>query len=220
MSPARTLLMLAPALALLAWISPPPSYSQSESQAPTRQACERQRQNNEELDPRCIDLEPRGYPCRVHWQEQTYGGDTLASTGVFQLQRSAPQMDGSVVYMGQGQVDIVFTPGGGCTATRGANTRMPMMIIVTSEDGRTATVDIGQSYMGVANPRDAGEFPVAVSCPGGHNSEMDVGVSTPPSLELPLQDGASASYDDNSTHSWGNVGGQRGTIRLEFCRPQ
>jgi hypothetical protein len=192
MTPARKLLT-APAIAALIWASLAPNLS---AQADV------------------------SWLCRVRWQEETYGGDTLATTGVFQLNRAAPQTDGSVVYMGQGQVDIVFTPGGGCTATRGGNTRMPMMVIISSDDGQMATVDISTSFMGMANPRQVGTFPVAVSCPYAQNSEMRVGVSSPPSLELPLQDGASASYDESSTHSYGQVGGQRGTVSLEYCRPE
>jgi hypothetical protein len=160
----------------------------------------------------------------VHWAEQTYGrGDNTTSAATFQLQRSAPQMDGSVVYLGQGQVDIVFRPGGGCTATRGANTTMPMMIIVTSDDGQTAIVDIGISYMGadpLGDAREAGTFPVEVTCPSiVHTSERDVTVSAPPSVELPLRDGATANYDDSSRSGYlgGQLGGERGMVRLEFC---
>ncbi len=150
--------------------------------------------------------------CRVRWQEQTYGGDTLATTAVFELDRAAPQADGSVVYMGRGRADIVFAPGGhGCRATRGANASVAMMSIVSSDDGHTATVDIS-SFM-----QDS--FPVAVSCPYGHNSEMDMAVSSPPSVTLPLAEGASVSYDESSRHGFGQVGGQRGTVSLEYCRP-
>jgi hypothetical protein len=177
--------LAAPALVILIWTSLAPSLS----------------------------AQPDGsWLCRVRWQEQTYGGDTLATTAVFELQRAAPQADGSVVYMGQGQADIVFTPGGhGCTATRGRNASVTMMAIVSSDDRETATVDIG------ALMDDS--FPVAVSCPFGHNSEMEVGVSAPPSVTLPLQEGASANYDESSMHSFGQVGGQRGTVSLEYCRP-
>lgn len=160
-----------------------------------------------------LSAQPEGaWLCRVHWQEQTYGGDTLATNAVFQLNRAAPQADGSIVYMGQGRADVAFTPGGhGCRATRGANASVTMMAIVSSEDGQTATVDIAAFTQH--------DFPVAVACPYGHNSEMDVGVSAPPSVTLPLQDGASASYDESSVTSFGNVGGQRGTVSLEYCRP-
>lgn len=184
MTPARKLLT-PPAIAVLIWASLAPNLS---AQADA------------------------SWLCRVRWQEQTYGGDTLATTAVFPLQRSAPQADGSIVYMGRGPADIVFTPGGGCTATRGRNASVTMMVIVSSQDGQTAEVDIG-AFMDDS-------FPVAVSCPYAHNSEMDVGVSAPPSVTLPLQDGASASYDESSVHSFGQVGGQRGTVSLEYCRPE
>jgi hypothetical protein len=146
--------------------------------------------------------------CRVHWEEQTYGGDTLATGAVFQIARSAPSMDSSAVYMGRGDANIVFTPGGGCRASRD-RASVAMMVIVESEDGETAVVDIA--------PLGEDSFPVTVHCPAGHNSTMDVGASTPPSVELPLRDGATVSYDEHSRHSWGQVGGQRGTIRLEYC---
>jgi hypothetical protein len=96
-----------------------------------------------------------------------------------------------------------------------------MMVIVSSDDGETATVDIGPSFIGgMAAARDDGAFPVAVSCPFVHESEMDVSVSTPPSVTLPLEEGASASYDESSRHSIGTVGGQRGRVALEYCRPE
>jgi hypothetical protein len=63
-------------------------------------------------------------------------------------------------------------------------------------------------------------FPVAVSCPYGHISEMEVTVSAPPAVTLPLEEGASASYDESSRHSFGTIGGQRGTVSLEYCRPE
>lgn len=178
-------LLTAPALAALIWVSLAPNLSaQSEG----------------------------SWLCRVRWQEQTYGGDTLATTAVFELNRAAPQADGSVVYMGQGPVDIAFSPGGhGCSATRGANARVTMMAIISSEDGRTATVDIA--------PFMQDTWEAAVSCPYGHNSEMEVGVSAPPSIILPLSDGASVSYDESSRTGFGQVGGQRGTVSLEICRP-
>lgn len=183
MTPAR--FWLAPAVAVMAWATLAPSlFAQPEN----------------------------AWLCRVRWEEQTYGGDTLATTGVFELQRAAPQADGSIVYMGQGPAQIVFTPGGhGCRATSGANATVTMMAIVTTEDRQTATVDIA------ALMQDS--FPVAVSCPYGHNSEMDISVSAPPSVTLLLQEGANASYDESSRHSFGMVGGQRGTVSLEYCRP-
>lgn len=183
MTPARFL--LAPAIAVMAWAT---------------------------LAPSLLAQPENAWLCRVRWQEQTYGGDTLATTAVFELQRAAPQSDGSIVYMGQGQAHIAFAPGGhGCRATSGANTSVVMMAIVSTEDRRTAVVDIA--------PMMQDSFPVAVACPYAHNSEVDVGVSSPPSVTLPLQEGASASYDESSRHGFGMVGGQRGTVSLEYCRP-
>lgn len=150
--------------------------------------------------------------CRVRWQEQTYGGDTLATSGVAEFTRAAPQADGSTTYLGWGNADIVFTPRGpGCRATSGGRHTHRVMAIVSSENGRTATVDI--------TTPDLGTFPVVVQC-GPQRSEMEVFVSSPPSVELPLQDGASASYDESSVHGFGQVGGQRGTVTLEYCRPE
>ncbi len=184
MTPARKS-FVTPAIAVLLWASLAPSLS----------------------------AQPEGaWLCRVRWEEQTYGGDTLATTAVFELQNAAPQTDGSIVYMGQGPADIVFTPGTwGCTASRGANARITMMAIVSSDDNATAMVDIA--------PVMDDTFPVAVSCRYGHNSEVEVTASAPPTVMLPLMDGASASYDESSRHSFGRVGGQRGTVSLEYCRP-
>ena len=184
MTPARKL-PTAPAIAALIWASLAPNLSaQAEG----------------------------SWLCRVRWQEQTYGGDTLATTGVAEFTRAAPQTDGSIYYMGWGNADIVFTPGGpGCRATSGGHHTHRVMAIVSSEDGQRATVDI--------TTPDLGTFPVVVQC-GPQRSEMDVFVSAPPSVTLPLQDRASASYNESSVHSYGQVGGQRGTVSLEYCRPE
>lgn len=149
--------------------------------------------------------------CRVRFEDQTSGGDTLRSTGAIELTNAAPQLDGSAIYMGRGPVDIVFTPARGCQATSGGTARVTMMAIVTTEDGETAEVDIA--------PAAEDSFPVDVRC-GPNRSHMEVGVSAPPMVTLPLSDGASAAYSESSRSSFGSRGGQSGTVSLEFCRPE
>jgi hypothetical protein len=148
--------------------------------------------------------------CRVHFEEQTFGGDTLATRGVIEIDRAAPQMDGSAYYMGRGQAQIIFTPGGAnCRATSGGQASASLLGIVSSDDGQTATVDI--------TPMSEDSFPVVVQC-GPQRSEMEVGVSVPPSVTMPLRDGASATYSETHRSTFA-TGRAQGIVRLEFCSP-
>jgi hypothetical protein len=96
----------------------------------------------------------------------------------------------------------------GCRVTGSPHTHR-VMGIVSSEDGRMANVAI--------TTMDMGMFPVVVQC-GPQRSEMDVSLNLPEGVDLPLQDGASASYEVEH-HLIFAHGGSRGTVRLEYCRP-
>lgn len=146
--------------------------------------------------------------CRVRFEDRTWGGDTLTTRGVIELTNAAPQADGSIYYMGRGRAEIVHAAAGACTTVGGARISAQLMGIVSSDDGRTAEVDI--------TPVEE-DFPTTVQC-GPHRFESNVGVSVPPSVTLPLQDGASVSYQSESRSAFAR-GGERGTVRLEFCRP-
>jgi len=145
--------------------------------------------------------------CRIHFHDEGWGGDTTTTDGVIELNRAAPQADGSIYYMGQGRATATYNAAG-CRVAGSPHTAT-LMGIVSSEDGRTATVDI--STMSEAT------YPVDVQC-GPQLSHMRVGIATPESVELPLQDGASASYEVDH-HLIFAHGGSRGTVRLEYCRP-
>jgi hypothetical protein len=147
--------------------------------------------------------------CRVRFEEQTWGGDTLTTRGVIELTNAAPQADGSVYYMGRGEAEIIHTAAGACTTVSGARVTAQLMGIVSSEDRRTAEVDI--------TPMGDADFPTTVQC-GPDTFESNVGVSVPPSVTLPFRDGASVEYEDE-TRSMFAQGGVRGTVSLEFCRP-
>ena len=145
--------------------------------------------------------------CRIHFHDEGYGGDTTTTDGVIELNRAAPQTDGSIVYMGQGRATMTYNAGG-CRVT-GSPHSHNVMGIVRSEDGRMATVDLATMDMGM--------FPVTVQC-GPQRSEMDVSLNLPEGVELPLQDGASAAYEVRHDLIFAH-GGSRGTVRLEYCRP-
>lgn len=146
--------------------------------------------------------------CRVRFEDHTWGGDALTTRGVIELSNAAPQGDGSVVYMGRGHAEIVHTAAGACTTVGGSRATAQLMAFVSSADGHTAEVDI--------TTMDA-DFPTTVQC-GPHTFESDAGVSVPPAVSLPLQDGASVEYQSESRSMFAR-GGERGTVRLEFCRP-
>jgi hypothetical protein len=145
--------------------------------------------------------------CRIHFHDEGYGGDTTTTDGVIELDRAAPQADGSIYYMGHGQATATYNAPG-CRVTGSPHTHR-VMGIVSSEDGRMATVDI--------TTMDMGMYPVVVQC-GPQRSEMNVFVNPPEGVELPLQDGATAAYEVEH-HLIFAHGGSRGTVRLEFCRP-
>jgi hypothetical protein len=145
--------------------------------------------------------------CRIRFHDEGYGGDTTTTDGVIELNRAAPQADGSIVYMGYGQATATYNAPG-CSVTGSPHTHR-VMGIVASEDGRTATVDI--------TTMDMGMYPIVVQC-GPQRSEMQAVVVPPEGVELPLQDGASASYEVEH-HLIFAHGGSRGTVRLEYCRP-
>jgi hypothetical protein len=145
--------------------------------------------------------------CRIHFHDEGYGGDTTTTDGVVELNRAAPQADGSIVYMGQGRATMTYNAGG-CRVTGSPHTHT-VMGIVSSDDGRMASVDLATMDMGM--------FPVVVQC-GPQRSEMDVSLNLPEGVELPLQDGASAAYEVRHDLIFAH-GGSRGTVRLEYCRP-
>jgi hypothetical protein len=145
--------------------------------------------------------------CRIRFHDEGYGGDTTTTDGVIELNRAAPQTDGSIIYMGRGQATATYNAPG-CTVTGSPHTHT-VMGIVSSEDGRMATVDI--------TTMDMGSYPIVVQC-GPQRSEMEVFVNPPEGVVLPLQDGAQASYEVEH-HLIFAHGGSRGTVSLEYCRP-
>jgi len=145
--------------------------------------------------------------CRIHFHDEGYGGDTTTTDGVIELNRAAPQADGSIVYMGNGRATATYNAPG-CRVTGSPHTHN-VMGIVSSEDGHMATVDISVMDMGM--------YPIVVQC-GPQRSEMQAFVVTPEGVELPLQDGASAAYEVRHDLIFAH-GGSRGTVRLEYCRP-
>jgi hypothetical protein len=145
--------------------------------------------------------------CRIHFHDEGYGGDTTTTDGVIELDRAAPQADGSIVYMGRGRATATYNAPG-CRVTGSPHTHN-VMGIVSSEDGRTATVDI--------TVMDMGMYPIVVQC-GPQRSEMDAFVVTPEGVEVPLQDGATGAYEVRHDLIFAH-GGSRGTVRLEYCRP-
>jgi hypothetical protein len=81
-----------------------------------------------------------------------------------------------------------------------------MQVMVSSNDGRTAEIDI--------LPTDY-EFEVSFKCPATVGTmETNAGVSVPPTVRIPLREGARANYMDGDTRA-----GATGTVSLKYCRP-
>lgn len=148
-------------------------------------------------------------PCSIVWDGQTGGGDTQTAHGEMQLTRSVPQADGSFIMFGTGQATVTYHSGAGLTITSGSPFVTKLEVILNSEDGRTAKISIDiaadePDHEIVANP---GEFTFTT------DAEM------PPSVTVPLQDGASVPYSES--HGAGiRLHTKSGTVTLHYCPSQ
>ncbi len=83
-----------------------------------------------------------GIPCRISWEAETHGGDTLSAYGEAELTRIAPQGDGRFVAFGWGHGTVTYHSANGCTMV-GSPWTAHYDVSIASEDGTTAQVDIG-----------------------------------------------------------------------------
>jgi hypothetical protein len=155
------------------------------------------------LAPRALHGQGASRPCRIVFDGQTTAGDVLTQRGVIELTSYMPQADGSVIMMGSGESTATFEARGGCTVVSGSPFTERMNAFLVSEDGRTAEIDITSVRVAAA--------PITFRCPGG-TAETRVTIDTPPTVTVPLRDGATVPYEDDFGR-----GKMTGTIKLEFC---
>jgi hypothetical protein len=150
---------------------------------------------------------PPSVPCRIVWDEETSGGDTQTTHAEMQLTRSAPQADGSFMMFGSGRATITYHSANRCRITGGSPFTATISVMLTSMNGRTADVEIYSLD---------GSSPVDMVCALGAGFTADVDVSEPPTVTVPLQDGARVPYSTG-----GGAGIYRhataGTVTLQYC---
>jgi hypothetical protein len=155
------------------------------------------------LAPRALHGQGAARPCRIVFDGHTIAGDVLTQSGVIELTSYMPQADGSVVMMGSGQSTATLEARGGCTVVSGSPFTERMNAFLVSEDGRTAEIDITSVRVAAAE--------ITFRCPGG-TAETRVTIDTPPTVTVPLRDGATVPYEDDFGR-----GKMTGTVKLEFC---
>jgi hypothetical protein len=144
--------------------------------------------------------------CRIVWDGETSGGDTQTAHAELVFTRSVPQPDGSFIMFGSGEATVTYHSGAGLTITSGSPFTAKLDVILTSNDGRTAEVSIGDA------PDETGHEIVAN--PGGFTFTADA--EMPPKVTVPLLDGASVPYSES--HGTGmRHHGESGTITLHYC---
>jgi hypothetical protein len=153
-------------------------------------------------------------PCRIVYDDQSWGRvDHFKTHGEINLGPRMPQAGGGFMLMGQGTQEVEFDADlrDGCTITEGATKTFGVQAFVMSEDGRTGEVDIVAS--GDMSHR------VTFKCAGVRQgplpNSVDYGLITPPTVTIQMIHGATAPYEDADP---GNRTGNRGVMKIEYCR--
>lgn len=151
-----------------------------------------------------------GIPCRISWQDTTHGGDWFESQGEAELTQIMPQGDGSFVAMGQGQGTVKYhTTARGCHLTSSDTFNATYQVMVMSENGRTAQVDISSQ-----DPSHRFDL-LCPLAPGGRTTTSDYEPPEIPSVEAELHEGATAFSEDNASDH--GHAGHDGSVTLHYC---
>jgi hypothetical protein len=153
-----------------------------------------------------------GIPCRVSWEDTTHGGDWFESRGEAELTQIMPQGDGSFVAMGHGTGMVTYhSTARGCHLTSSDTFSASYTVMVLSEDGRTAHVDISSD-----DPSHRFDL-LCPLAPGGRTTTSDYEPPEIPSVTAELHEGSTPiSVDHASDH--GNAG-HAGSVTLHYCTP-
>lgn len=146
-------------------------------------------------------------PCSVTFQETLRAGDITATQGEVKFGPIMPQAGGGFVAQGMGEAAITYTAGrGGCTVVSGSPHTAKFQAFMTSEDGRTAELDLVPVEF---------SYTVKFRCAGSPGlAEYDAAVPAPETVKLQLRDGATTpwSYSDGRTTTTGSA-------TLHYCAP-
>jgi hypothetical protein len=151
-------------------------------------------------------------PCRIVFDDSMKGAvDPTSTHGEINLGPVMPQPGGGFVVMGQGRATVTYGAenqvlSGGCKVVRNRVFEYPVQAFVTSDDGANGDIDIVPGVF---------SYTVEFSCTGpqGGKAELDVAISVPPTVTLPMIRGASQRYSDGDRRAR-----LEGTMSLEFCR--
>lgn len=151
--------------------------------------------------------EKPGPICRLVWDDRGTGaGDTRSTHAELTMSSAlAPNIPGTYTADGTGEGTVTYYSANRCPVTRGSPWTAHFEANLTSDDGRSATVQI-------SSPDDS--HSVTVAC-GRGAATFDVDASFLPKTTVPLKDGVASEY------SWSKAGGRvgaRGTITLFYCK--
>ena len=162
----------------------------------------------------------QGIPCRVSFENSTHGGDWASVKGEIALTQITPQADGAFVARGHGQGRVVYHSANSCRITGGNPFTADYDVTVTSQDGRTAQIDISS----IDDPHD-----INFRCPGivgGRGPQASIPRSTysmdPPGLPtvtVELHEG-STPFAHDMAGPGGHHAGDQGSVTLHYCTGQ
>ena len=147
-----------------------------------------------------------GIPCRISWDVQTHGGDTLSAHGEAELTQIAPQGDGRFVAFGAGHATVTYHSANGCTMV-GSPWTASYDVTVASEDGNTAQVDIGSD--------DDEHSVTATRCLGNADFQYDTEPPGLPRVTVELHEGTTQFSTDHDL--MGRHAGRSGAVTLHYC---
>jgi hypothetical protein len=153
-----------------------------------------------------------GIPCRISWEDTTHGGDWFENRGEAELTQIMPQGDGSFVAMGHGTGSVKYhSTARGCHLTSSDTFSASYMVMVMSEDGRTAQVDISSQ-----DPSHRFDL-LCPLAPGGRTTTSDYEPPEIPSVTAELHEGATPiSEEHRGDHG---LAGHAGSVTLHYCTP-
>ncbi|HUL82841.1 MAG TPA: hypothetical protein VL131_11890 [Gammaproteobacteria bacterium] len=162
---------------------------------------------------------PARIPCRVSFEDTTHGGDSFTVRGEAKFTQVAPQADGSFVAIGSGEATVTFHPAT-CRLTSADNFTAPYMVIMQSDDGKTAQIDfssVGEQHTfklvcGLVQGRGASKLA---------ETSADYDAPEIPSVTVALREGETPFGNDQAVRTPAGVQhvGDTGKVTLHYCAP-
>jgi hypothetical protein len=158
-------------------------------------------------------------PCRVSFEDTTHGGDSFTVRGEAKFTQVAPQADGSFVAIGTGEATVTYHPAT-CRLTSEDSFTAPYMVIMQSDDGKTAQIDfssVGEQHTfklvcGLVQGRGASKLA---------ETSADYDAPEIPSVTVALREGETPFGNDQAVRTPAGVQhvGDTGKVTLHYCAP-